>query len=368
MRPASRYSGTLRGRSGRSEWIVDLQAVRANAALLQSVTGKPLLAIVKADAYGTGAVPVAQTLREQVAAFGVATLPEALELIRHGVHRVWIMSPIPRNTYAEAIRAGIWLTVQNRCQLDCVRKIAGQLHTVAYVQIAVDTGMHRIGAPYADVQQLIEYATGSSHVQVVGVFSHLACAEQDAPLNELQVQRLRASCDRENVPVHVANSAACLRAHGYDMQYVRAGMALYGISPDGNDYGLRRACRWICRIVSLQRVPQGDGIGYGQTFVTARPSVIATLAVGYADGYPRSLSNRGTVRIHGQDCPIVGKICMDMMSVDVTDCPRVQVGDWAELYGDAPPVRIERLAELAGSCAYESMCRIAPRVPRRYRD
>lgn len=367
MRPASRCSGTLRGRSGRSEWIIDLQAVRANAALLRSITGKPLIAIVKADAYGTGAVQIAQTLREQAAEFGVATLPEAIELIRRGVHRVWIMSPIPCNTYAEAIRAGIWLTAQSRYQLDCIQKIAGQLHKAAHVQIAVDTGMHRIGVPHADAEQLIEYATGLSHVQVVGVFSHLACAEQDAPLNDLQVLRLHESCDRTGVPEHIAGSAACLRAHGYGMQFVRAGMALYGISPDGNDYGFRRACRWVCRIVSLQRVPQGDGVGYGQTFVMACPSVIATLAVGYADGYPRSLSNCGVVRIRGRDCPIVGKICMDMMSVDVTDCPRVQVGDWAELYGDAPTVRIERLAELAGSCVYESMCRIAPRVPRRYR-
>jgi len=248
------------------------------------------------------------------------------------------------------------------------------------VHLKVDTGMGRIGVPVAGAADLLRRLLGDPDLRVEGVFSHFAEADlADSPAAQDQLARLlkvRAELGpaADAIPYwHTANSAALMRrlSAGGDVPVLyRPGIMLYGHPPAAGfsvPVPLTPVGTWKARVIQVKRVPAGTPISYGRTFVTPRESVIATLPVGYADGYPRHLSNKGRVLLQGVPVAVAGRVCMDMTMVDVTDLPGpVAVGDEAVLMGAAPEVTATAIAEACGTIAYDILCAVSERVPRRY--
>jgi alanine racemase len=240
------------------------------------------------------------------------------------------------------------------------------------LHVKIDTGMSRLGVLPADAPALLRGLAEIDGVTVEGMLTHFCNAEsvegretarQLARFTEL-VGVLESARLRPRF-VHAANSAATLTAPAAHFDLVRPGLALYGIAPAPELQGratLRPVMRFVSRVIALRRLPVGETVGYGATFTAERPTLIATLPVGYADGYPRALSNRGQVWMRGRRIPLAGRVCMDQIMIDVTDVPDAAIGDEAELWGRHLPV--EEVAAVAGTIPYELVTRVGPRVPR----
>ena len=328
------------------------------------------MGVVKADAYGHGAVPVARVLEaEGVRRLAVATVPEAVELRKAGLESRILVLGAPLPAFLPAYeRHGLEAVVSS---LEVADAVVGR--GVA-VHVKVDTGMHRLGIPPeqagATVGALLE-----AGVAVEAVWTHLATADAADPSFALeQVQHFDAALEAvpDSVRVHVANGPAHVRLPRVTSRpaLVRLGGVLYGLRSDPamapSTAYLRPAMRLVTRVVHLQTVPAGETVSYGRTWTAPRPTRIATLAVGYADGLPRALSNAGTVGLEAPDPvrrPIVGRVCMDMMMVALEDEDAVEVGDDAVVFGAGGP-SAERQAGAAGTISYELTCSVAPRVPR----
>lgn len=355
-------------------WLaVDLDALAHNARVVRDRTRADLIAVVKADAYGLGAVPVARALQDACACFGVATVEEGIALREGGISLpIWVMGLSDPSQIEAALLYRLDLTVDTAEQARQTAQIARGMRTCARVHIALDSGMHRIGVPTdRDGAHTVAEIARTSDICVVGLFSHMMCADTHSAWNAIQQLRTESFAHDvlPHVPLHLANSAGCLIRSGYGMPIARAGLALYGVSPDSNRYGLRPVARWYARIVHLSHVRAGECVGYGATYRMRRAGVIATLSVGYADGYPRALSNIGHVVIAGHAVPVVGAVCMDMMMADVSKIASlVSVGMTAQLYGAQRAIALPTLASAADTCPYELLCRISARVPRVYDD
>lgn len=366
----------------RPTWAeIDLQAVQANIAALKKIIRAPrLLAVVKANAYGHGAVPVATAAIEAGADWlGVASVEEGVTLRRHG-----ITAPILVLGYVSPGQAETVLTEGLRVALFdgelglALNRAGERLRRRACVHLKVDTGMGRIGLQPDQVAAIGRQLAGLSHVEVEGVFTHLATADEpENPYTRLQLERYEAAlAELEAAGVrprirHVTNSAALMlhpEAH-YDM--VRTGIAVVGLPPAPGvawPVNLTPALTWKTRVGMVKWLEAGQSISYGCTYTTSRREQIATLPVGYADGYPRKLSNRAEVLIHGRRCPVVGVVTMDQMMVRVPDDVPVQVGDEVVLIGrqGGEEITATELAGLADTINYEIVCGISRRVPRFY--
>ena len=365
---------------GCTQLIIDLDAIRHNINEVKLRAGVPVMAIIKADAYGHGAVEIARHLDGDCAFFGVSSMLEALELRQAEIEKpILILGYTPVEAFPEAIRLGIRPTIFHYEDALALSLVAQKLGLTAHFHFAVDTGMSRIGFQVtpedADICAAIARLPG---LDPEGLFSHFAtadCADLTRARQQMALfDRFDDMLRSRGVHIklrHLDNSAGVMNFHcKYEM--VRSGIVTYGMYPsDEVDPGildLKPALRWDTRITHLKTLESGREIGYGGTYTTTRPTRVATIPVGYADGYRRSLSGRFYVLIHGKKAPILGRICMDQMMVDVTDIPGAALNDVVVLVGESGDLRIsvEEIAARQDSFNYEFVCGISRRVPRVY--
>ncbi len=359
---------------------IDLDAISENFQAVQQKTGVPVMAVVKADGYGHGAIQVARQLQDSCAFFGVSSMLEALELRDAGITTpILILGHIQPEAFAAAIRQGIRPSIFRLEDAKLLSETALQEGLVAPFHLVVDTGMSRIGFQAteedADICKEICKLPG---IVAEGLFSHFATADcADLTKAKLQAEKFdnfyRMLKDR-GVEVklrHMNNSAGIMNFHQH-YELVRGGIILYGLYPssevNSTDLPLKPALSWRSRVTHVKLLEVGREISYGGDYVTTKPTMVATVPVGYADGYRRSLSGKFYVLIRGRKAPILGRICMDQMMVDVTHIPGVTVGDTVVLVGadGENAISVEEIAQVAGSFNYEFVCGIGRRVPRYY--
>ena len=359
---------------------IDLDAIASNMDAIREKAGVPVMAVVKADAYGHGAVQVARLLQDKCAFFCVSSILEAMELRQAGLSTpILILGHTPADAFPTAIREGIRPTIYRMEDALALSKAAQFLELPARFHFAVDTGMSRIGFQVteedADICARIASLPG---LYAEGLFSHFATADcADLTRAKKQAERF-AEFDGMlrrrgvKVPIRHLNNSAGLMNFATPYEMVRSGIITYGMYPsDEVDPGLlalRPALQWLSRVTHVKTLPAGREISYGGTYVTKADTVVATIPVGYADGYRRNLSGKFYVLIHGQKAPILGRICMDQMMVDVTAIPGVQVGDRVTLVGidGEEAITMEQISAQADSFNYEFVCGISRRVPRLY--
>lgn len=365
--------------------MVDLNAIRHN--ILEEKRhirqGTRIMAIVKANAYGHGAVRVAQCLLDLVDAYGVAMIEEALELRRAGIDKtILILGHTGKEWFPEVIEYGISQTVYTADMARQLSDTAQKLGKKAIIHIKIDTGMSRIGfLPTDENVSVVKDICRLPGIEVEGIFTHFARADETslAPAEEAFCRYMDFVTKLEHegisIPVkHVANSAAILAFPKAHLDMVRSGITTYGIYPSDevpqDVLHLQPAMQWKTTISYIKEIEAGTKVSYGGTFTAGRKTTIATIPVGYADGMKRALSNRGRVLIHGQYAPIIGRICMDQFMADITEIPEAKEGDEVTLFGtDGDAVLpIEEAAAGAYSFPYEFLCSITDRVPRKYKS
>jgi alanine racemase len=360
---------------------IDLDIIRDNFDAVRRKAGVDVMAIVKADAYGHGAVQVARLLEGKCTFFGVSSMLEALELRQAGLKTpILILGQTPVSAFPLAIREGIRPAIFHYEAAVALSEAAQKVGLTAPFHFAVDTGMSRIGfqatPEAADICARITELPG---LQAEGLFSHFATADcADLERSRQQALRFDAFYDMlksrgVHIPIRHLNNSAGLMNFDTHYEMVRSGIVTYGLYPsqevNPDLLPLRSALTWHSRVTHVKTLPPGREISYGGTFVTTRPTVVATIPVGYADGYRRSLSGKFYVLIRGRRAPILGRICMDQLMVDVTDIPGVRLNDKVVLVGkDGDEViTMEAIASAADSFNYEFVCGISRRVPRLYR-
>jgi alanine racemase len=355
---------------------IDTAALAHNFGEVKRLVGAPVdvLAMIKSDAYGHGAAVCAETLSKAGCRnFGVVTVEEAAALkpLRLPKARIAVLGGILPSEALAAVAAGAEVATQ---EIDVVRALgerAAAAGTEARIHLKLDTGMHRLGLAPADAVEFARAASEMRGVRVVGVCSHFACAESvtgEVTKGQLEAMLGAATALHEAgfaLTRHLANSAAILSRPEAHLDMVRPGIMLYGVLPDPGLAGravLKPVMRLSARVIRVADVAAGEGIGYGHTFHTKRPTRLATVRCGYADGYPRALGNVAVARVCGARVPLVGRICMDHSMFDVTDVPGVAVGEEVVLWGEDP--HVEEIASLAGTIAYELLARVGARVRR----
>lgn len=363
--------------SGRALWAeIDLDAIAHNVRLLAGRAAPArLYAVVKANAYGHGAVAVGLAAMEAGAAgLAVVCVDEAEELRRGGIDAPVLVVGAVRTSEAEKI-VGLRLTptVTSMQTALALSRFASQAGVTQRMHIELESGLHRNGLPLDEIVAFAEAARALPHLEIEGIYTHFAAAEEgDQTFTLAQHDALIAASERLSwIPLrHCSASASLLLTPEMRLDAVRAGLAVYGYhpAPERNGADLRRALSLKSRIARVIDVPVGGTVGYGRTWTAARPSKIALIMCGYADGLPRSLSNRGRVLIHGQRAPIAGRIAMDMCMADVTDIDGVAPDDEAVIIGQQGHERIDAddLAALAGTISWEILAGISARVPRLY--
>ena len=345
--------------------------------------GVKLLGVVKANAYGHGAVPVASYLENQVDYFATATIEEAIELREHGISApILILGYVSPSQYSDLVEYDITQTIDSYAQALALEKEAARQNRKAKAHLAVDTGMTRIGFQVTehDADEAAKIAD-LPHIELEGMFTHFSCADQeDKTYCSVQMEKydkMTALLAERGVTIplrHICNSAGIMEFDDHRFEMVRSGIITYGIYPSEEvkkeRLDLNPALSWKSHVIHVKEVGPGIGVSYGATYVTEKPMTrIATVSAGYADGYPRALSNQGCVLIHGKKAPIIGRICMDQMMVDVTDIPNVQVEDVVTLVGTDgdETITIEEIANPAARFDYEMLCDISSRVTRVYK-
>jgi alanine racemase len=351
------------------------QNLGANLGLLRGMVGKAsqVLAVVKADAYGHGAVEAAKHLqRQKVQAFGVATLEEAVQLRQAGIKgQILLLGALEPRYVREAARARVGLTAWSRPYLDdAQRQLKG---AKLDIHLKVDTGMTRLGFSPADVAGLLADFDDQrwSGLKLASAYTHLACADEHRdPASAGQLKAFLGLPWPQGLRLHAANSAALSRYAGARLAWVRSGLLLYGASDPWLHPSLKRqkpVLSLYSSVVRVQHAAKGQGVSYGHTFKALRPTDVATLCIGYADGVPRYLSNRGFVRVRGKFCRILGRVTMDLMMVDVTGMAGLKPGEPVALLDSVDgPTSPRGWAALGSTIAYEVLCGLSDRVPRRW--
>jgi alanine racemase len=361
---------------------VSLGALRENCRQAKALVGSgvAVLAVVKADAYGHGAASAARAFLDAGAAgLGVSMVSEGVELRRAGIRApIVVLGGAFPGEYARAVSHDLAVAVWTLDDAWALGAAAGDAQTIAAVHLKVDTGMTRLGCAPGDVHALGEALASETRVRVDGVFTHFASADavDSAPV---LAQRARfagavealAAAGLRPPHVHMANSAAVLSEPAAHCTMVRPGLMLYGYAPAphlASRARLRPAMRLRTRVAQTRDVPAGTPVGYGGTWSAPRASTIATLPIGYADGYPRTASNRGAMLLRSRRVPVVGRVCMDHVMLDVTGVPGVAAGDVVTVFGPSPEGE-PTADDVAGWCetiAYEVLTSVGKRVPRTY--
>ena len=353
-----------------TQLIIDLDAIRHNIRAVHERAGVPVMAIIKADAYGHGAVEIARHIDGDCAFFGVSSILEALELRQAGIEKpILILGYTPVAAFPEAIRQGIRPAIFRYEDALALSQAATALGMTAKFHIAVDTGMSRIGFQVTPEEaDICARIAALPNVEAEGLFSHLAtadCADLTRARHQAALfDQFDEMLHSRGVTIrlrHLDNSAGVMNFH-CKYELVRSGIVTYGMYPstevDPSVLDLRPALRWESRITHLKTLEPGREIGYGGTYTTTRPTRVATVPVGYADGYRRNLSGRFYVLIRGKKAPILGRICMDQMMVDVTEIPDAALNDTVVLVGKSGDLNIsvEEIAAQGDSFNYEFVC------------
>lgn len=358
---------------------IDLGAIASNVRNIKKKIGPDtmLCAIVKADAYGHGTVQAARTVLAEGADYlAVAVLREAQELRLGGITApILILGATPLLQARDILEHDVEQTIFSLDMAKAISDMAVSMNKVARVHIKIDTGMMRVGIRPEETGEFVKAVMDMPNIKIQGIFSHFAMADtRDKTEARAQLERFReavrlAERAGADIPIkHIANSAAILDMPEAYCNMVRAGIILYGLLPSdevSSDLPLRPAMTLKAEIMYLKDVAENVGISYGHAYHTARPSRIATLPVGYADGWSRRLTGKADVTIGGKRVPIVGRICMDQCMVDVTDLGKVEVGDEVVLFGEGGRTA-EEVAEWLDTISYEVICMIGKRVPRQY--
>lgn len=361
---------------------IDLSAISHNLRQIRervASKGAGVMAIIKDNAYGHGAIEVARVAAGiPVQMFGVATVEEAIELRQAGVNLpILVLCCILPEQAGEVVKNDIAQTI---CDVDICKSLseaAVRQKKYAKVHVKIDTGMGRVGVRYSEAVEFVKSLMELPNFIVEGIFTHFAAADGDPDFTNLQLERFKAVLsDLENtgiqIPIkHAANSAAILGFPESFFNMVRPGLMIYGLYPGEvpKAIDLKPALSLKTRIFYLKEVPPGWTISYNRTYTTKRPTLVASLAIGYGHGYPRRLSNIGEVLIRGKKAPIVGVVCMDQCLCDVTHIPGVDIGDEAVLIGSQgdETITTDEVAEKSGTISYEILCGINARVPRFYK-
>jgi len=364
-----------------SKWAeIDLSAIGDNTRAivrLMAGTGTAVMAVVKANGYGHGAVEASRAALTGGATWlAVSSVAEGLQLREAKIEApILQLGYTPPRALAEAVAAGLSLTVYEMGTVRALRELP--LPAPARLHLKVDTGMHRLGASAEDALALAQAIREAPNLELEGVFTHFASAADDPTFTREQLGRFLTVRDRIQRDTglrflsHAANSAGLLRVRESRLDLVRAGLLIYGISPDPGWVGepaWRPALSWRTLVTNVLTVPAGETVGYGRTWTASGPRRVATLAVGYADGVQRRQANRGRVLIRGRLVPIVGAVSMDQTAADVTDVPGVSIGDVATLIGrdGASELTASAVAVAVDTISWEVLCAISARVVRRY--
>ena len=370
---------------------INLDAIRENFINITKAikSDTKVLAVLKTDGYGHGAIPIARELESQEQLFGyaLATADEAFILRNSGIKKpLLILGYTFMNAYEELILKDVSMTVFRYDTLEELAEECRRLSTTQYryrakIHIKVDTGMSRIGiSPDDEGLEFVKKALSYEELMVEGVFTHLAKADEtDREPTLRQLKKYADFTDRiekelgYKIPIkHVSNSAGIIEYPEANYDVVRAGIILYGLWPSEfvsrNKVPLRSALSLYSQIVYIKEVESGTPISYGGTYVSDRSTKVATVTVGYGDGYPRMLSNKADVLVNGIRCPILGRICMDQLMVDITGVPNVKEGDFVTLIGKSgsEEITMEELGDLSGRFNYELACELGKRIPRVY--
>ena len=364
----------------RGAWAeINLDAIAHNVQVAKANL-KPstkLCAVVKADAYGHGAVRVAiEAARNGADFLAVALLQEAVKLREAGLDMpILILGSMLPEVADLVVRYDISQAVFDEERLYALNEAALKQNTKAKIHIKIDTGMHRIGVHVRDAGSFAKLAASLPGIEIEGTFSHFATADGDdkeyAAYQFARFQEALAAIEAEGVNPgirHIANSAALTELQEYQMDMVRQGITLYGLHPAHmiDCYkGFEPVMTVKTKISYIKELPAEVTIGYGRTHTLNRPSLVATLPIGYADGVSRRLSNKGYMLVNEEKAPIIGRVCMDQLMLDVTDIPDVKVGDEVVVFGGRE-LPMELVAEWADTICYEVVCAVSPRVPRQY--
>lgn len=351
---------------------IDTQALLHNVAMIKKASPKTaILAMVKANAYGCGLANILPVLADRIDAFGVSCLEEALAVRRYIKHTPCLLLEgfftIDELDVIDAYQ--FQLVLHQAYQLEAL--VAKPLQHKIKIWLKIDTGMHRLGFLPEEIADSLAALRACTWVdQDIGIMSHFACADEpDNPANQEQISCYQKIIRQYGITrLSFCNSAGIFAFPEQQGAMIRPGIMLYGVSPFSNqiaaDLGLKPVMHFKSAIIAIKHYPSGVGIGYGAAWRTARPSIIAVAAVGYGDGYPRHIAANTPVMIRGQRVPIVGRVSMDMITIDITDLkPSATIGDEVELWGKNIP--IEEIAHAAHTIAYELLCQMTQR-PYRY--
>ena len=372
-------------KNNRVKAVISLDAVEQNFREMRKNIAEDtkMIAVVKADAYGHGAVPIAHLIEnhDYIWGFAAATAEEAVHLRQAGITKpILILGIVFDEYFPELVQYDIRPAV---CEYDEAKKLSDEAvlqNKTVHIHIALDTGMTRIG--YADIPESVEEIKKIAelpNLEIEGMFTHFARADEyDRSPAMVQLERYQDFSKRVeeagvDIPLHhCSNSAGIIRVPEANLSIVRAGITIYGIYPSSeverDIVKLAPVMELKSHITYVKDVPAGAAISYGGTYVADKKKRVATIPVGYADGYPRQLSNKGWVLIHGKKAPILGRVCMDQFMAHVTEIDNVKKGDEVTLLGrDGDEfISIEEMGDLCGRFSYEFACDISPRVPRVY--
>ena len=351
--------------------IVRLKAIVENFKIVcRLAPGSKNVAVIKANAYGHGAVEVARALHDEVPAFAVAFFEEAVQLRDAGITKpiLILQGTLGVEDVAEAAARDFWLLLHNQQQID--RVLSAKSTRPVRVWLKVETGMYRLGMNLEEAQSACEALVSSNNIQPDLVLcTQLACADDLAsPVTKQQVSKLSSFAAQHKFPVSIANSAAIMAWPESHADWNRPGYMLYGNSPfataERNDEGLLPAMTLASEIIAVRNVESGVGLGYGLDWVAQRQSRVGIIAIGYGDGYPRHAPGGTPVLVNGARVPLVGRVSMDMISVDLTDHHGARIGDTVELWGQN--LSVNEVASSAGTIGYELLAGLTGRLPRVY--
>jgi alanine racemase len=345
----------------------------------KKVAPAEVMCVVKADAYGHGAVPITKRLvKEGVTHFAVARLAESLELRNAGItENILIFGSLFPDEIESAIMNDVQISITDINDIDTVRELAIRNSVFVKVHLNIDTGMGRMGIPFDKARSAIIKIVNIDQIKLAGIYTHFATSdERNKEYAELQLKRFDNIINElvEHLPykpiIHASNSGAILDLPKAKYDMVRAGISLYGHYPSietSESIRLKQVMTLKTKVSSTRRLPKGSSISYGRKYITSKETTIAVLQIGYADGIHRAFTNRGKVLINGKLYPMVGTVTMDQIMVDIGDDP-VKVGDDVIFWGDTPQGRLRctMVAECIGTISYELCCSVAKRVPRVY--
>lgn len=361
-----------------NKWVeINLANIAYNMSQIRRLVGDnvEIMPIVKANAYGHGAIEVAKTvLKAGTQRLGVASLSEGIELRVAGINAsILILSPLALDEVRKAISHQLTLTISSLTNL----KDLIHLNQPVKIHLKIDTGMGRLGIQCQELDELIELLrTKPINLEIEGIMSHLAQATLDDTSYTYQqfhkFQKVITALSQAdiNIPLkHICNSAGILRFKEMHLNLVRPGIMIYGLYPTPNlskMIDLRPAMTFKAKIIQLRKIPAGCGISYDSTYVTDKQRLIATIPVGYADGYNRLLSNKAEVVVKGVKARLVGRVTMDFCLINVSHILNVKIGDEVTLFGEE--LSVDALAQICHTINYEIVCGITPRVPRVYKE